>query len=1130
MGTMTTPTSGSVMDDATQRQNEAAAPDASTWLSANAGSGKTRVLTDRVARLLLNGVNPQNILCLTYTKAAASEMQNRLFKRLGSWSMTPDSDLMADLEGLGVDGVRDPERLAAARRLFARAIETPGGLRIQTIHSFCASLLRRFPLEAGVTPGFREMDERSSALLFEEVLDELASGPDVAAVDALAENCTENEVGGLLRAVVSRRDSFREAHSLDEFLDWFGLPPGYDEAAAVNEAFCGGEKALFERVLSAMRASSGKTDRQNAERLGWIDWSVPDIETLDICIDVFVSKHTSKEPFTAKIGRVPTKGCREELGPDADALDELMARLEGVRDRLCCLSASRKAHALHRFAAAFLPAVDRRKQQMGWLDFDDLILRTRSLLSDEAVASWVLYRLDGGLDHILVDEAQDTSPEQWAVIERLAQEFTTGLGARDGTLRTIFVVGDRKQSIYSFQGADPREFERMRRHFAERLHGVNQKLRSMELEHSFRSSDAILKLVDSAIDIGGARHKAFHERMPGRVDLWPPVEKMSGPDSTDWYNPVDLKSDDHHDNVLAREIAGEITRMIEEETLPAKGGARRRIKAGDFLILVRRRATLFNAIIRECKAHGLQIAGADRLELGAELAVKDITALIAFLDTPADDLSLAAALRSPLFGWSESELYGLAANRGSTTALWDALWSRRDEFPNTLSLLEDLRGLTDYMRPFDLIERILTRHDGRRKLLSRLGPEAEDGIDALLAQSLEYEQLEIPTLTGFLSWFATEDIEIKRQVDSAGDLIRVMTVHGAKGLEAPIVILPDTAKRTVPLRDEIIPLRPDRMVWRQPKPSQPKLMLEALDRLRAAQVEEDQRLFYVAMTRAENWLIVAASGEVGDEDESWYQIAAGAIENLGDARNLDAPTGDEGLRYSHGEWESGPICESLATERPDIAVPAWVNRVAAAPLPTGTPIAPSDLGGAKSLHGEDALESRGVLLRRGSMVHRLLDALPSVSGDHWEDMSGQLLENEFFATPEEVAKAFEEARRVLETEELAFLFQDGVLSEVDVWAQGPGLPREGISGSIDKVVVSPDRVLAVDFKTNAVVPSVAGETPDGLLRQMGAYLAALESVYPDREVDVAILWTREPMLMRFPRELVMQALESVGTS
>ncbi len=1126
---MSSPLNGAVPDDATERQNEAARPDASTWLSANAGSGKTRVLTDRVARLLLSGVAPQNILCLTYTKAAASEMQNRLFRRLGSWSMKRDIDLSSELWRLGVEDVRDPTRLASARRLFARAIETPGGLRIQTIHSFCASLLRRFPLEAGVTPGFREMDDRTSALLCEQVLDELADGPDVAVVDELAEHCTESDVGGLLRTVLSRRNSFGEAHSLEDILDWFDLPAGYDETSALGETFDGGEKALFGRVLPAMRASAKQTDRCNAERLGQFEWAAPDMAALHACIDVFLYKHNAREPFSAKIGTIPTKDCREGLGLAAEALERLMQRVELVRERLHCLGSARKTYALHRFAAVFLPAVERRKQQKGWLDFDDLILRTKALLTDDAVASWVLYRLDGGLDHILVDEAQDTSPEQWAVIERLAQEFTVGIGARDGIQRTIFVVGDRKQSIYSFQGADPREFERMRLHFAERLRGVDQELRTRKLEHSFRSSSAVLTLVDAALDIDGARHRAFHETLPGRVDLWPPVIRASGQESREWFDPLDLKSDDHSDNVLAGKIAREVKRMIERETLPAKDGSRRRITAGDFLILVRRRSALFDAIIRECKAIGLPIAGADRLVLGADLAVRDVTALMAFLDTPADDLSLASALRSPLFGLSEDQLYGLAANRGSRQ-LWQVLRGREAEFPDTVRILDDLRARVDYMRPFDLIERILTWHDGRRKLLARLGPEAEDGIDALLAQSLTYERMEIPSVTGFLSWFATDDIEIKRQVDNAGDLIRVMTVHGAKGLEAPIVILPDTAGSTVPLKDEIIPLRRDRMVWRLPKPNQPKVMLEALDRLKEAREEEDRRLLYVAMTRAENWLIIAASGEV--DDGSWYRVAADAIRTLDGVEKISTPTGEAGLRYWHGDWGSGSLEEVPAVNRPDVAVPAWVGRAAIAPPSLMIPRAPSALGGAKSLPGEgDGVpDNREALLRRGTMVHRLLEVLPEVSSSDREGVSGRLLEKEFMATSEEVAVSFEEAQRVLETKELAFLFGDGVLSEVDVWAQGPGLPREGISGAVDKLVVSPERVLAVDFKTNASVPSAVGETPDGLLRQMGAYLAALESVYPGRKVDVAILWTRGPMLMSYPREIVMGALESVAVS
>ncbi len=1129
MDSVKSPRGSKVLDDATQRQNEAAAPAASTWLSANAGSGKTRVLTDRVARLLLDGVAPRNILCLTYTKAAASEMQNRLFRRLGSWSMKPDGELTVELEGLGVDEVSDPSRLAAARRLFARAIETPGGLRIQTIHSFCASLLRRFPLEAGVTPGFREMDDRSSAVLLDEVLDALAAGPEVTAVDALAEHCTESGLGELLRAVVSNRESFDDVHSHDEILHWFGLPVGYDEARAVRETFDGGEQDLFDEVLPVMRESTKPTDRRVAAYLSRIDWSAPGMGELETCIKVFLTGENAKVPFSAKIGRVPTNNCRRALGPAGAALNRLMERVETVRDRLMSLEAARKTHALHRFAAAFLPAVERRKQLRGWLDFDDLILRTKALLTDDAVASWVLYRLDGGLDHILVDEAQDTSPEQWTVIERLAQEFTTGIGAHDGTRRTIFVVGDRKQSIYSFQGADPREFERMRQHFAERLQGVNQDLRSRKLEHSFRSSSAILELVDSAINIDGARHRAFHATLPGRVDLWPAVPKVAEQEKRDWFDPVDLISDDHHDNVLARAVAGEIKRMIEVETLPAKGGSRRRITAGDFLILVRRRSTLFDAIIRECKVLSLPIAGADRLELGADLAVNDITALMAFLDTPADDLSLAAALRSPLFGWSEAELFGLAADRGPQQ-LWEALRDRRDEYPDTMAVLTDLRGLIDYMRPFDLIERILTRHDGRRKLLARLGPEAEDGIDALLSQSLAYERLEIPTLTGFLSWFGAEDIDIKRQVDSAGDLIRVMTVHGAKGLESPIVLLPDTAKRTISPRDEIIPLRPGCMVWRVPKPSQPKSMMEALERLKEAQVEEDQRLLYVAMTRAENWLIIAASGDVGEEDESWYRIAANAVESLDRAEELKTPTGDSGLRYAHGDWDAGLIGQSRMTERRQVSIPAWVHRTAPEPEMPLVPRAPSDLGGAKSLPGEGEGETREALLRSGTMAHRILEVLTDICNPDWESLASRLLESEFSATPEEVAASSQEARRVLEAEELAFLFEDGVLSEVDIWAQGPGLPREGVSGAIDKLVVSPDSVLAVDFKTNAVVPPVAEETPDGLLRQLGAYHAALEAVYPDRKVDVAILWTRKPILMCFPAETVRRALEGVTAS
>jgi ATP-dependent helicase/nuclease subunit A len=443
--------------------------------------------------------------------------------------------------------------------------------------------------------------------------------------------------------------------------------------------------------------------------------------------------------------------------------------------------------ALHAFAHPFVHLYETRKAQSGWLDFDDLILRASTLLSASDVAQWVLFRLDGGIDHILVDEAQDTSPSQWRVIDSLAREFMSGEGAHSGRDWSIFVVGDPKQSIYSFQGADPAEFVRMRDAFAEKLSQVQHPLRQLPLEYSFRSAPAILKSVDVTLadvdGLGDAKpsHKAFHGDRPGRVDLWPVIDPVKEDEPRPWDDPVDVASPTDHTVQLAETIADEIARLIEEEQIPATGRGEsgfRAVTPGDILILVQRRSELFHHLIRACKTRGLPIAGADRLRIGGEMAVKDLTALLSFLATPEDDLSLAAVLRSPLFGLSEDALYRLAHKRQGY--LWRALWDSGHH--QVVDALSDLRDQADYLRPYDLIDRALTRHDGRRRLLGRLGAEAEDGIDAMLGQALAYERTDVPSLTGFLTWLDTEDVEIKRQMDSDAREIRVMTVHGAKGL------------------------------------------------------------------------------------------------------------------------------------------------------------------------------------------------------------------------------------------------------------------------------------------------------------------------------------------------------------
>ena len=490
-------------DAATERQVQAADPGNSTWLSANAGSGKTRVLTDRVARLLLDHVQPQHILCLTYTKAAASEMQNRLFKRLGEWAMLDAETLTGKLRELGLEGEIRDETLREARRLFARAIETPGGLKIQTIHSFCASLLRRFPLEAGVSPQFVEMDDRAARRLREDILEDLADGPAPDLFDGIAAWFTGDDLDRLMGDIAKHRDAFPSEPDAAAIWDMLDLLAGYDEDALKSEVFLGGEAELLSDLRAALAAGTS-TDMKAADKLKSVDTVTPvkaDYEALE---GIFLTGAKAKEPFSAKIGSFPTKKTREAHPGLMPALEALMLRVEAARPRRLSLIAARKTLTLHRFAAAFLPEYEARKLRHGWLDFDDLILKARDLLTDRSVAEWVLYRLDGGIDHILVDEAQDTSPLQWEVIDLLAQEFTSGQGARD-VPRTIFVVGDQKQSIYSFQGADPDGFDRMRRHFAGRLENVSVSLENLLLEYSFRSSPAILRVVDAAVSPWGVK-------------------------------------------------------------------------------------------------------------------------------------------------------------------------------------------------------------------------------------------------------------------------------------------------------------------------------------------------------------------------------------------------------------------------------------------------------------------------------------------------------------------------------------------------------------------------------------------------------------------------------------------------
>lgn len=1116
-------------DDATLSQIRAADPRNSTWLSANAGSGKTRVLTDRVARLLLDGVSPQNILCLTYTKAAASEMQNRLFKRLGEWAMKDDDALATALHDLGLEGTRD---LSLARQLFARAIETPGGLKIQTIHAYAASLLRRFPMEAGVSPQFTEMDDRTAKELRAELLDRMSEGPLAPHVVALSQHFTGEDMAQLTAEITGNRTLFIDQPTEAEIAGWFGISPALDEHSILNALFKPGDLHMLV-TLRDILATGSATEQKGADYLAAVDLSAPSFDVLNQCARFMINQ---KPPYSAKIGSFPTKAMRAgDCATIMPQLDDFMQRVEDAYLARLALSNVRRTTALHGFAHHFVGLYEDVKLERGWLDFDDLILKAGAILTDPAIASWVLFRLDGGIDHILVDEAQDTSPAQWRIIDNLAREFTSGFGARDDVDRTIFVVGDPKQSIYSFQGAEPAAFDRMRATFADRLSQIGRNMVQMPLEYSFRSSRAILEFVDFALKARGGLggdflHRAFFRDLPGRVDLWPAIEPVNHDEDRDWHDPVDAPSPQDHRVQLAEHIADDIDRMIKTETIPAEKGEHRPVHAGDILVLVRSRKELFHEIIRACKTRAIPIAGADQLKIGAELAVKDLTALLSFLATPEDDLSLAAILRSPLFGWSEDDLFRLAHPRSKGKFLWRALSDKAGQYPDTMRVLRDLRNSADFLRPYELLERALTRHGGRQKFLARLGQEAEDGIDALLAQAIGYERSGTPSLTGFLTWLQTDDVTIKRQMDSVGRQVRVMTIHGSKGLEAPIVILPDLAQQKASSMPPVAKL-PDGQAFFSPKQEDRTETIEAVARdIKDAETEERTRLLYVAMTRAEHWLILAAAGALGKSDSDvWYRICEGAM-NKAAAVDCDFPTGP-GKRLAVGNWPAPQLHEHAESGNDQPDLPKWLTSRVEAPALADKPISPSDLGGAKALPGEDHFGTSGDAKKRGRQIHLLLEHLPQIPQAKWKETARFLLgAGEDRASDAEQSALLEEATRVLTTPALTPIFASTDLAEVPVTASLSQFSGRVLHGVIDRLIISDEEVVAVDFKTNRIVPATPEDTPGGLLVQLGAYRAVLSQIYPDRHVRTAILWTQSCELMRFDNALVDAAFSHLDAT
>jgi ATP-dependent helicase/nuclease subunit A len=1115
--------------EASRQQYLAADPLASVFVTANAGSGKTKVLIDRIARLLLSGAPPSSFLCITYTKAAAAEMQRRLFARLGEWCVARDDDLEKDLAALIGDAAAARQNMTRARALFARALETPGGLKIQTIHAFCERLLARFPLEAHVAPGFEIADEMTAdALIGAAWADVFTFGEAevVAALERFSLRLDQGALSDLFARLVAERARLKRllAERGDLRTSARALRARFGPvrtASAIHDAFL--DQTLWKDVQCAAEAlaQSSANDKKAAAKL----FEAQAERAVEPYFSVFLTD--KGEPRSKPV----TDSVRSNNAfLDRFVLDEMNRVISAVRDAKAAERGC-DAEAAALLGGALIDAYGRRKADRGVLDFEDLIGCARALLENPSAAPWVLFKLDRGIDHILIDEGQDTSPDQWSLLLPFQDEFFAGEGAREET-RTVFAVGDPKQSIYSFQGADPARFQGEAQALALRAASANALYRAPELTTSFRSAPEVLQAVDavfSSIEMAGdppelfnrVRHSAWRNQAKGVVEWWPLCPRPERMAAQAWDAPQDLEPEDSAPARLSATIASTICDWIAAgSALHESDGKMRPIRPGDVLILVRQRGPLFRQLLKACKRAGLPVAGADRLVLGDEIAVQDALTLVRVALDPYDDLALACLIKGPWGGLTDDDthLSKLAIDRGEHS-LWARLQASDDpDLVRVHHFVTELIARRD-KAPFEFLSLALEAVNeaglsGWRRVMERLGAEARDPLEELLSRAMGASKAGRCDLQSFLAGVEADDTPLKREMEAEGDAVRIMTVHGAKGLEAPVVFLPDTAGPAKLGADSGLLIDAKELAFSASEKDDDELVQDMRARLKERLLGEHWRLLYVAMTRARDRLIVCGHGRGNSMEaaaDSWHKQVGDAIGRLASIEKTPTPFG-EGLRL--GEMPLIASASGTTRETLPISLPEWTQRAArAGPARAARP----------SHRFEGAVASPRIGIERfarGKLIHGLLQRLPEITAGDRLGAARLWLERQGVTGARAEALALE-ALTVIEDKRFAAAFATDSRAETAIVGQVGGASVRGV---IDRLAISATDVLIVDFKTDRPPPSTAAETPAAYVRQLALYQAVIKQALPGRQVTCALVFTHAPRLIAIPEPQLLAAL------
>lgn len=1114
----------------TEPQRIAADPARHVWVAASAGTGKTHVLTDRILRLLLAGSAPDRILALTFTRAAAAEMQNRLVKRLGDWQGDDDARLDAELEALGLPPTAAMRH--RARSLFALALDVPGGLKVQTLHAFSQGLLAAFPLEAGLPPGFRALDDRDARQLrrraLAEAISEAQAGGDAQFLDDLAELAVLKGEGGVMQALdamIAHSDSllaYRDADGLGVAVrHWLGVGAAERQGERLREMLAPG---MFDdgrlRDFADMLVTWGwkKALGQAEAASSWLALDTDDrVAQFGLLRTLLFDSKGNVRSFRQGEKTVPgIQAAAEDLAADIEQLLDIDRAVATAELAACALRAG------HRIVFRY----DRLKRAAVAIDYDDMISRTARLLGPETMPGYVGWKLDSRFDHVLVDEAQDTNDRQWRIIGRLVEDYFDG---EDSRRRSLFVVGDHKQAIYGFQGTDPQVFESVVGRLEPRAAAAGRPIDRVGLDRSFRSGPAVLDVVNAFIHQVGAPalgmaqapapHQPHRADAAGEVVLWPIVtpaaDEGEGDDEQDQLE----DGSEAADRAMAKALAAQVARWLhpgpERLWLPARA---RYARPQDILILLRRRSWLMGALVAELHDERVPVAGVDRLLLTEPLAVLDCLALVRFAVQPEDDLNLACLLVSPFLGWDHEEIRTLTGGR---PGLWAALGRASATEPRAAEARDWLGGvlsLADRVGPYAFLDTILSGPlKGRQRLLARLGAQANDPIDELLNQALTFEQANPPGLAGFLAWVEAEGSDVKRDSDAPSGEVRLMTIHGAKGLEAPVVVLADSAHQRKGRQDGFVVAEiadGTRLpVFHPPASDIPKKVRDARETVKARDAEEDLRLLYVGLTRAADHLFVGGAVSArsfdqlgGETDTCWHTRLKPVLEGLG-AERLETRWPGETLRLRRGDW-TAPFDEAvdLAADSGRIDLSQVLTGPAPMPGRPSRPLTPSGLP--EPPPEGPAADAMRAAAFRGTLIHKLFERLPSVPAADRRDAGRRWLVGQ--GAGDQAETILSQVLAVLEDPAHAALFGPDALAEAPV----AGLVGDqAITGIVDRLLVEEARVLVVDFKTGLKVPASTADVSLPHRRQMAAYSAVLARAFPGKHVEAALLYTAGPKFL-----------------